>query len=77
MKYRGKVRVTLELIKELLRLPENVEITNIITTDEDLERETVTLCLMSKEKTDATLPVVEGAKVPYVNLGGYYEKNIL
>lgn len=70
MKYRGRMRVSFELLKELLRLEENVDITNVIRTEEDQNYETFSIFLSSDDKSSFTYNVQEGAKIPLTDYRG-------
>lgn len=73
MKYRGRMRVSFELLKELLKLEDHVDITNVVRTEEDQNYETFTIFLSSDNKSSLTYNVQEGAKIP---LSDYRGKNV-
>lgn len=73
MKYRGKIRVSFELLKDLLQLEENIDITNIIRTEEDHDYETFTVFLSSDDKSSCTYSTAECARIP---LSDYRGKNV-
>lgn len=73
MKYRGRMRITFEFLKDLLKLDEDVEITDVLRTDEDTNYDTFTVHVSSKEKTSVTYNVKEGAKIPLSDYRGIYE----
>lgn len=70
MKYRGRIKVSFELLKELLKLEDNVDITNVIRTEDDQNYETFTIYLSSDEKSSFTYNVPEGAKIPLSDYRG-------
>lgn len=70
MKYKGKMRITIELLKDLLKLDEKVDITDIFRSEEDRDYDTFTIYLSSKDKTNITNAVNEGARIPLVTIGG-------
>lgn len=70
MKYRGKMRVSFELLKDLLQLEEDIDITNIIRTEEDHDYETFTVFLSSNDKASFTYNTAECAKIPLSDYRG-------
>lgn len=73
MKYRGRIKISFELLKELLQLEDHVDITNVIRMEDDQNYETFTVFLASENKSSFTYNVPEGAKIP---LSDYRGKNV-
>lgn len=73
MKYRGRIKVSFELLKQLLQLEDHVDITNIIRAEDDLNYETFTIFVGSNDKSSVTYNVPEGAKIP---LSDYRGQNV-
>lgn len=68
MKHRGKIKVTFECLKQALKLDDNVQITNIIVSDEDYEIECATIYVSSEGPSNFTKPIAEGMKIPYAGI---------
>lgn len=66
MKYKGKMVITLELLKQMLQLEESENIINIYRTDSDMERDSFTILINSNKESKYTLPVAEAALIPEV-----------
>lgn len=66
MKYKGKMVVTLELLKQMLDLDESENIIHIYRTDSDMERDSFTILIDSNKESKHTLPVAEAALIPEV-----------
>lgn len=61
-KYRGKLRITVELLEELLQLPEGVE---VIDVSYDRERDILDLSLCAIEEVGKlTFKIPEGGEIP-------------
>lgn len=73
MKYKGRMKVTFELLKHLLQLEDHVRITNVIRDEDDHNYETFTIFVDSDDKSAVTYNVQEGAKIP---LSDYRGKNV-
>lgn len=61
-KYRGQITMTFEALKQLLELPENVNIRFVGQSNEDAFRECFSIIIDSNELTDYTRETYEGAK---------------
>lgn len=62
---RGKLRVTQDLLREALQLPENVVITD---TDFESDRDIISLYMRSAEPIEGlTYELSEGLSAPYSN----------
>lgn len=67
-KYRGRKSITFEVLKNILRISDNdnIEIIDIIRTDEDRTRDTFSVILASNGETEYTKKVREGSSFPEV-----------
>lgn len=67
-KYRGRKSITFEVLKNILRISENdnIEIVDIVRTDEDRTRDTFSVILASDGETNYTKRVREGCGFPEV-----------
>lgn len=63
MKRRGKMIITLELLKELLQLDPNEEIVNLYRSSDDMERDCFSIIIASNTESKNTLKVVEGGRL--------------
>lgn len=61
MKYKGTVKLSYELLKSLIGLDENEEISNVHV---DPERETVNIIVSSNARSTHSMEVIEGAVIP-------------
>lgn len=70
-KYRGKISISYEVLKELLGLPDNVEIRMIEQSTNESIRECFTVILGSTEQTPYTYETSEGSMpILITNVGG-------
>lgn len=70
-KYRGRVSISYEALKELLKLPENVDIRQIEQSTDESLRECFTIVLGSIEQTPYTYETSEGdMPILITNIGG-------
>lgn len=67
-KYRGRKSITFEVLRNILRISENdnIEIVDIVRTDEDRTRDTFSVILASDGETNYTKRVREGCGFPEV-----------
>lgn len=67
-KYRGRKSITFEVLKNILRISENdnIEIIDVIRTEEDRTRDTFSVLLTSNGETEYTKRVREGCRFPEV-----------
>lgn len=76
MKYRGKIKVTFEYLKQVLKLDDNVQITNIIVSEDDFATECAAIYVSSDGPSSCTRAIAEGTKIPYVGMRFNNEQNI-
>ena len=67
IKHRGKMVVTLELLKELLRLDANEEIINLVRTTEDIGHDTFTIIIGADSDSKHTVKLAEGGTLPFIS----------
>ena len=67
-KYRGRKSITFEVLRNILRISENdnIEIIDVIRTDEDRTRDTFSVLLASNGETEYTKRVRESYSFPEV-----------
>lgn len=68
MKRKGKVIISLELLKELLKLEDSENITHVIRSEEDVLRDTLTIIISSNDTSTHTEMVAEGCLPPIKKL---------
>lgn len=68
MKRRGKMVITLELLKELLKLDSNEQVLNIYRTSSDKERDCFTILIGSETESNHTMKVAEDSCPPFMIL---------
>lgn len=66
-KYRGQITMTFEALKQILNLPEDVNIRYIGQSNEDSIRECFRIVVDSNKPTDYTYETYEGARPLTIN----------
>lgn len=67
-KFRGKISVTFEVLKDIIKISDNdnAEIIDVIRTNEDRLKDTFSIILASNGETRYTKKVTEGSSFPEV-----------